>query len=114
MYSSLKRDYCLSLCYYFRQVLVQEKLVIIFVGRFMELQRPPLLGAICPAAHVPTCFSLPLPPSLPPLPPLSPSLSFSDSHPLVRFGSGARGVILFYYIRNQLSSNLLLSVLTKA
>lgn len=79
MYSSLKLDYCLSRCYYFRQVLVQGKLVIIFVGRFMALQRPPLLGAICPAAHVPTCFSLPLPPSLPPLPPLSPlspSLSF--------------------------------------
>lgn len=51
IYSSFKLDYSLSHCYYFHQVLVQkEKLVIIFVGRFIVLrQRQPLPSAICPA-----------------------------------------------------------------
>lgn len=77
IYSSFKLDYSLRHCYYFRQVLVQkEKLVIIFVGRFIVLlQRQPLPSAICPAC---------------PHSHLLLFLSLSDCHPLVRFGSGAR------------------------
>lgn len=38
IYSPFKLDYSLSHCYYFHQMLVQkEKLIIIFVGRFIPL-----------------------------------------------------------------------------